>query len=410
MERKVRKFISVLLMMVLIYPYDVAFSQRRNASGRNAKKSRKTKSTTRNNAKSNKNFDEKAKNSTVSQEISEQKANEEGGGTKLTCEEKYDLCMDNVCLNETGLRYLCDTSTDSMETVDRDGEKFRVGNDLYTFAKGECVQTLKTCALAERNRIQTNYMAQIKNDLLTKNYTDAMNAASDETQEDLFLEYSACMQPLCGTMFSDCFTITKIERRTPNCDGILKKSARPLSVKKMFYEEIEKQRKALCSKQGGYIDYDTKVCKITVDYGKPEVIQSEDGQYLATGKMKKKVTSKTFNVGEMVECTQEFFETVSVDRPFLKDAIKDFAMGAVRSVAGVALVVVGAVGTVASLGTASANTVSMMSNGGALICKGAANTLNGAVKLNTTVKEGGCFINGKFIAPMNSYFKVTFWN
>ena len=400
MERKMKRTICSVLALSLLVFCDAAFAQKRMASSK-IKKTRKSKSPTPTNSNSKSSVKEKvvAKND-IDSEV----------GKKLTCEEKYDLCMDNVCLNENGLRYLCDTTTNSIETVDRDGEKFRVGNDLYTFAKGECVQTLKTCDLAERNHIQTDYIAKIKGDLLTKNYTDAMNAKSDETQKSVLSEYIECMRPLCGQMFSDCFTIEKIERRTPNCEAVLKKSSKPLSVKKMFYEEIEKQRASLCSKQGGYIDFDTKVCKVTVDYGSLEIIKGEDGKLMATGKMAKKIQSKTFNVGEIVECTQEFFATYNVNRPLLKDAIKDFAMGAIRSITGVVLVVVGAVETIGSAGTASAHAVSMMSNGGSLMCKGAANMLNGAVKLNTTVKDGGCFINGKYAAEMNTYFKVTFWN
>ena len=79
-------------------------------------------------------------------------------------------------------------------------------------------------------------------------------------------------------------------------------------------------------------------------------------------------------------------------------------------VAGAALVVVGATATAFTFGAGSIQTVPMIMNGASLICKGAASTLNGAVKMNITVKEGGCFINKKYVAPMGSYFKVNFMN
>ena len=80
-------------------------------------------------------------------------------------------------------------------------------------------------------------------------------------------------------------------------------------------------------------------------------------------------------------------------------------------VAGVALIVIGVVGTVFSWGSASVETVPMIMNGASLVCKGAASTLNGAVKLNTDVrKESGCFINGNFVSNMGEYFKVNFIN
>ena len=394
---KLKKIICFLVSLNLIFPSGIVYSQRRASSASSRVKRATTKS---NNKKSN----SRSQSSNV-------KTGTEGGNEGgLTCEEKYNLCMDNVCLNEQGIRYLCDTATDSFDTVDRDGEKFRVGNDLYTFAKGVCESTLKSCDLKERNHIQTAYMAKIKEDLLTKNYLDAMNAASDETQREVLDELIQCMAPLCGNYFSDCFTIKNIERRIGSCDTILNKSSRPLTVKKMFYEEIENQRKEVCSSVDGYVDYDTKVCKVTVSYGKPEIIESDDGQVMATGKMKKEVASRIFNMGEIVECTQEYFSTTSEKKPFLRDAIKDFAFGAVKSVAGAALVVVGAAATAFTFGAGSIETVPMIMNGASLICKGAASTLNGAVKMNITVKEGGCFINKKYVAPMGSYFKVNFMN
>ena len=132
-------------------------------------------------------------------------------GVSLTCEEKYNLCMDNVCVNENRSRTYCDTSIDDLKTVDKDGEKFRIGNDLYTFARGVCSETLHSCDLKERNHIETAYKAKIKEDTLTQSYIEAINAGSDETQIAVLDEYMECMNNVCGTNFSDCFTIKNIE-------------------------------------------------------------------------------------------------------------------------------------------------------------------------------------------------------
>ncbi len=329
----------------------------------------------------------------------------------LTCEEKFNLCMDNVCVNNFGIRSNCDTSIDSFETVEKDGEKFRIGNDLYTFARGVCNDTLKSCELKERNHIETVYKAKIKEDTLTKSYIDAMNAASDETQNSVLEEYMGCMEQYCGATFSDCFTIKNVERRSLNCSNVLAKTSKPLTVKKMFYEKMEEFRGNFCKNSGGYLDYNSSICNIKVSYGSLEKIKGEDGKPYYTGKMAKEAASKYFKVGEIVECTQEYFNTMNTEKPFALRGILDMVMGAVKSVAGVALIVIGAVGTVFSWGSASVETVPMIMNGASLVCKGAASTLNGAVKLNTDVrKESGCFINGNFVSNMGEYFKVNFIN
>ncbi len=326
---------------------------------------------------------------------------------KLNCNEKYNICMDFICKNEDGIRSICDTSIDSFETVKRDGEKFRIGNDLFTFALGNCDETLKECPLAERNRIKNNYIAQIKDDLLTKNYLDAMKAQSDETVKEVLDEYTTCMAQICGFKFSDCFTIKKIERRTDKCNSVLSKTSKPLSVKKMFYDKIFKERQKFCDNMGGKIDYDTKICKIPVVYGTPEIIEIEkDGKLMRTGRIKKQAAVKEFNYGEIVECTQEYFSTNNTYKPFLREAIKDFAFAAVRSVAGAALMVAGAAMTIFSFGGAAAQGVPMIMNGGSLQCKAVGGALGGAAKFNTDVKEGACFIKGEMIATMNQYFKV----
>ena len=171
--------------------------------------------------KNNKTKKRTAKNQPISQNktteiITKPEISKTETKANLTCKDKFNICMDNVCKNDDGIRYYCDKSIDSFETVTRDNEKFRIGNDLYTFALEVCDATLNSCPLKEQNHIKTTYEAQIKEDLLTKNYIEAMKAASDETVTELFNEYSSCMQNLCGSYFSDCFTIKEIERRSEN--------------------------------------------------------------------------------------------------------------------------------------------------------------------------------------------------
>ncbi len=394
-----RKIISILLAFNIALLPEISFAQKKPSS-----KQRKANGRSLSQAK-------KKSSSTKTSEKSDKKQTEENTSenSTLTCEEKYDLCMDNVCVNELGVRSDCDSSIDSFETVNKDGEKFRVGSDLYTFARGVCSDTLKSCELKERNHIETTYKAKIIEDSLTKNYLEAVNSASDETQEAVLKEYMECMAPLCGANFSNCFTIKNVERRASNCQNVLAKTSKPLTVKGMFYKKLQEERENICKNSGGYVDYDSKICTVDVTYGSLEKLKDEEGKFYYSGKMTKFVAKKMFKVGEIVECTQEYFNAMNTDKPFLARGLKDIAMGAVKSVAGVALVVAGAVATVGTVGLASANSTPMIANGASLICKGSATTLNGVVKINTDVRvESGCFINGKAVSLMGQYFKVNF--
>lgn len=384
-----KKIICFTLSFLLIFPANITFASKKRAV--------KTKKTTSKTTKTS-----STKSKTPSSTIQTQDENKEN--SSLTCAEKYNFCMDNICINEQGVRYNCATSLDSFETVVRDGENFRIGNDLYTFAKAECSGTLKSCELAERNRIETNYKAQINEDLLMKNYLDAINAQSDETQQAVLEQYAACMGEICGVNYTDCMTISNIERRSPSCENILASSSKPLSVKKMFYDYITDMRANFCKNTGGYVDYDSKICKVRVVFGSPEIITTSEGSFY-TGKASKEVASRTFNMGEMVECTEDYFKTSNTEKLSLVDGIKDVVFGGVKAVAGIVVAVVGVIGAIYSGGSTSG----MIMNGLGMAMKGSAGILNGAVKINTDTKvASGCFINNQLVAPANQYFRINF--
>ncbi len=327
--------------------------------------------------------------------------------SSLTCEEKYNICMDNVCFNSSRIRTDCDTSIDSFETVIKDGKKFRVGNDLYTFAKGVCSSTLKSCDLKERNHIETVYKAKIKEDTLTKNYLDAINAGSDETLNAVLEEYKECMAPLCGNNFTECFTIKDVERRSANCSNVLSKTSKPLSVKGMFYNKMEESRSEFCKNSGGNVDYTTKLCNVDVTYGSLEKMKDKDGNFYYTGKMSKAVAKKTFKMGEIVECTQEYFNTTNTYKPDLARGILSIAKGVVKSVAGVVFIAGGLAGAAFTGGATTAAVI----GGASFLCHGAADIVNGAIKVNTDVKvDSGCFINNELVSYMGQYFKINFKN
>ena len=401
-----RIFIYIFAFWIVFQP-TVSFAQKGGKHNkRNVSSGRSSKTSSKNNANSHKNVTTTSQTSVSS--VSEEEVLYEDGYT-LSCEEKYNLCMDNTCLNEYGIRTDCDTSIDSFDVVYRDDEEFRIGNDLYTYAKGMCSSTLKSCDLKERNHIETVYKAKIKEDTLTKQYFDAINAASDETQQIVLDEYIDCMSGFCGDGFSECFTIKDIDRRAKNCEVVLTQTSKPLSVKGMFFKEMERLRSDYCGASGGYIDYDSKKCNIEVSFGNLELLKDNDGNLYASGKMAKEVAKKTFKLGEIVECTMEYFETKDFVKHSLKDHLKDIIFTTAKAVAGAALVVGGAVLDGVTLGAAAVNGTAMMMNGGALLAKSAASTIN-IVKSVTTKEraQSACFINGSIVAEMGTYFKVNY--
>ncbi len=339
-------------------------------------------------------------------------------GEKLSCKEKFNLCMDRGCLDQNKIRYNCLSSLDSFDKVLIDGEEIRIGPDLYTYVKGECASTLRECSLKEQNSIETAYKAQIQEDALTKNYFLAMNAASDETVEAVFQEYITCLAPFCGNMFTDCFTIKEVERRAPNCDKILSQTSKPLSVKKRLYQELSKLNRDLCSVSGGHVDYDTKKCKVKVSYGSMDIAETDRGMEVLG--MSKEVKTMTFNIGEMVECTEEYFNTSNREKYDLVKGIIDVTAGSVKTIAGAVFFVGGVVAAAggvvstpftAGAGTAAGAIAAQDAIRGSIgtILKGSGEILAGVAKIGDETRiPSGCFINGSFVAPMGTYFMVDF--
>ncbi|MDR0367039.1 MAG: hypothetical protein LBH41_00485, partial [Rickettsiales bacterium] len=190
----------------------------------------------------------------------------------FTCAEHFDLCMDNICAGDMGSTYQCSSTNDDFEFVERGGMNVRVGLELYNFARTTCLGALKTCSLAERGHVENAYKSKVQKDMLTKNYVEAMRYSGEEAAEEAKAAYKECMGGICGPGFFDCFTLAGIERRAPSCEPALQSTARAASVKKSFYEEMEKLFAKMCSGGGGEVRYDNKKCEITVKFGVPQVI------------------------------------------------------------------------------------------------------------------------------------------
>ncbi|MBD5405653.1 hypothetical protein HDR59_03845 [bacterium] len=346
-----------------------------------------------------------SKKTTTSKKTESTSSNEEGTQVEYTCQEKFNNCMDKVCINDLGIRYNCSTSVDSFDTVEKDGNKIRLGNDLYTYAKGTCISVLNSCELKDRNRIETEYKAQIQTDVLTKNYLDIMAYTGEEAAAEALQEYKDCMQPLCGDAFTDCFSINAVERRSPKCENVLSKTGRPQAVKRAFYEELENLNKEYCSNSGGYIDYDKKKCKIEVVIGKPKTTWKDGVEYIdPDGTLDKEFTRKYFNIGEIVECTQEYFSTFYEENPNRLKGIIKMASGITKAVAGVVTTVVGAIATAFSGGAAKG----LIGSGVKMATHGSADAIDGYITLDSGNKKGACYINKKYVAGLGQYFKINF--
>lgn len=324
--------------------------------------------------------------------------NNSNDNSELSCEQKFFSCMDNVCLDNNGIRANCSSSYDSFETIQKDGNSIRVGNDLYTYAKGSCIDVLNSCELKDRNDFENNYKAKIQTDFLTKNYMEAMAYTGEEASQEALQQYILCMQPLCGNNFKDCFSISNVERRAPKCENVLEKTKTPLAVKKAFYEEMERLNLDFCKNVDGYIDYDTKICKVKVVFGVPKTTWKNGVEYLdVKDGFSKELTSKYFNVGEIVECTQEYFSTFYEENNNFAKGIVQMATGITKAVGGVVLTVAGAI---------YANK-DLIGSGVKLITHGTADSLEGYIKVDDGTKKGACYINNQYVAPLNQYFKIN---
>ena len=321
-----------------------------------------------------------------------------------TCQEKYNACMDKYCINEYGIRYNCETSYDSFDTVNIDKNKIRVGHDLFSYATGSCLNVLKSCELSKRDDIVNQYKAQIATDFLTKNYIDARNYTGEEASQEALQNYIACMEPLCGPSFSDCFKISAVERRASQCESVLKSTGRPLAVKRAFYDKIEELNRNFCKQKGGYIDYDTKICKVEVVFGKPRY-KWKDGipSLVEDDPLEKELAKRHFNVGEMVECTQAYFSTFYEENENMEKGIVKVVQGASRILTGVGYIVGGVFATIFSGGSKK----DLIGSGVKMTANGIADTIDGAVILDDGEKMGACYIDGKYLAPINTYFRIN---
>ncbi|MDR1477223.1 MAG: hypothetical protein LBI17_03810, partial [Rickettsiales bacterium] len=326
---------------------------------------------------------------------------------EATCEESFNICMDSICMNEHGVRYECSGSLDSFETREIDGNKIRFGQDMYVHARGTCVEDLKSCPLAERNSIETAYKAKIQEDMLMKTYIDAMTYTGEEAAADATEAYAGCMAQFCGAGFTDCLSVVAIERRASKCEPALKGIARPMAVKKAFYVKMEQLNLKLCEEGGGYVHFDDKKCRITVAFGKPATVKS--GRGLAySGKMKKKLIEKTFKLGEMVECTQSYFDTFAEDKPGFWHGVAQLGGGVVKMIAGGVMVIAGAVTTVASFGGAAEPGRQLIMGGTSLGMTGTADVIDGGLTMLDGVEVGACFIDNQMVATLNTFFRVNF--
>lgn len=387
-----KKFI--IISMIFLFMGNNSSFAKTNARGTRSAKSKSSSSTNTNSA-----------NTKITSNTSTSDNKNSTPVKTKTCQEKFNDCMDKVCINDQGIRYNCSSSYDTFDTVTKDGNKIRLGSDLYTYAKGTCISVLKSCELQDRNNIENQYKAQIQTDFLSKNYFDVMTYTGEEAKAETLQEYVECMKPLCGENFSDCFSITAVERRAPQCEKILSKTARPLAVKKAFYDELENMNRTFCSQTGGYIDFDKKNCKVEVVIGKPKTFWKDGVEYLDDSyEMEAEFARRYFNFGEIVECTQEYFSTFYEENNDFKKGIVKMASGITKAVAGVAVTVVGAIATAYTGGAAKG----LIGSGVKMMTKGTANALEGYIILDSGEKKGACYINNKYVAPLGQYFKINF--
>jgi hypothetical protein len=316
--------------------------------------------------------------------------------------------MDNICGDKFRSRANCSETVDSFDTVNILDQKIRVGRDLYDFAKGSCMGAFTNCPLAERNRVEKAYQIQIQSDVINKAYAEAMAYTGEAAEREALMEYSGCMALLCGGVsFPQCSTVAEIDRRAPRCEHILKKTDRPLAVKRDFLETIIEAAEDNCREGGGSVNYETKKCSVKVDFGMPETIR-KGKQTFYSGRMDGPVlATRTFMVGEIVECTQEYFSITHKVNHMEKKAKIKTGFGIGKLVLGQLAIAAGIVIAIFSWGAATPLIMPLIGNGVSLSGDGTASIMEGNAMMKMGgVREGACFINGKYVAGIGYFFRV----
>jgi hypothetical protein len=319
--------------------------------------------------------------------------------------------MDNICGNEFGTRYFCSDTLDDYEFVERNGAQVRIGPDLYMLAKATCAAPLKSCDLAERSRIENGYKQLVQKDILTKNYVEAMRYSGEEAKEEAKEIYKACMANICGQGWADCLTLSAIERRAEACEPALAGTAQKASVRRSFYEEMQKQLADLCKNSGGLVAYDTKKCEVQVAYGKTEIAYANGKPYY-TKRMTKELDKKKFRIGEMVECTQAYFGIDYRENLDEEGTLIQTIKGMGKVMAGAGMIVGGAILSIfGGAGTP------ILGAGISVAGAGVADTIEGAIMADSGVRGGqygasfpdeGCHVKDSLFAPMGTFFKIGF--
>jgi len=323
------------------------------------------------------------------------------------CALHFNLCMDNICGDKFRSRANCSETIDSFETITFLDQKIRVGRDLFDFAKGSCMGAFTNCPLAERNKVENAYRIQIQSDVVSRAYAEAMAYTGEEAAREALMEYAGCMAPLCGgTGFPQCTTIAEIDRRAPKCEAILKKTARPLAVKRDFLDAIIEMMEDGCKSGGGSVDYETKRCSVKVEFGMPEIIKKGKEKTLTGRMIGPALASRTFMVGEMVECTQEYFSITYKENPNEKKAKFKTGFGIGKAVLGGAAIVAGVIVTVVTWGAVAPAAVQLIGAGISMSGDGAADIMEGSVMKDSGYRVGACFINGKYAASIGQFFRV----
>jgi hypothetical protein len=305
--------------------------------------------------------------------------------------------MDTYCMNLAGVRYLCHSSNDGIDHITIGDNSIRVGTDLYNYARGDCSSLLKTCPLKERNEIQLAYQSLIQEDQLMFAFVDAMFYDGPAANEAAFAEFSECMRPLCGEGWADCFRVTDIDRRAHQCERAFSATKSPMAVRQRFYNEMIDSAREFCHASGGNIDYHSQKCEVTVVFGVPEIVGTKKERRMS-GRMTKKLNERRFKVGEIVDCSQTGFDVNYAVNNKKGFGIIDMAKGQFRILAGTVLTIA----TVIPFCNKTCNAA-----GVSFIGAGVADTIQGAGKLADVTEEGACFIGGKLVAQLNTYFRLS---
>lgn len=302
----------------------------------------------------------------------------------------YSNCMYQICNQSNGISSCYEQLPETKIVNLSNGFKLQEGVELLRYAKTMCQSKVK-----DKNnlRLYDNiFKTQTEAAYLDSEYQKMITASESMWSTDKsYASFKACMLPLCNDIdaeeptYSKCWKTHKTQLIMKQCEDKLSKSKTPYAVKGKFMNEVSDMQAKACLDMAGSAKFDEVKgdCSIELEF------RDENENVVA---------KQYFVMGEIVECSQHFFQTDLGSRKE-KKRISGFISGGLKIVYGAIKIGAGVVSLNPGLIIDGAATAV---DGGADIAKDAVYNAN----RQTLAKRGSCWFDGNRFMEEGENFKL----